>query len=196
MSLNEYLKIDGRRDVRSGALGRETEWIPFDELKLESGKLFVADPMGGVGDQEQVVELPPGNYGLEAKVMDYRHDDCQDKRISRLRIVSPDKHVEVGAEIGSTWTDVGSIGVCDHEVLMKVVEDEADALFDRIDEEVWKDFGIGHGSVILDEKSGAAIHVVGSGFGDGEFPVHEILSASGRVGCETEFIRRGTPYPF
>ncbi len=195
MSLNEYLKIDGRRDVRKGALGKETGWIPFDELKLRSGKLFITDPIAGVGMEEGLgVELPPADYRLEAKVMDYG----QDKRISRLRIVLPDGDAEIGEQIGSTWTDVGSTGVCDHEDLAKALEDyheNRDALYDRVDEEVWRD-GIGHGSVILDEKSSGAMHVVNSGFGDGEFPVYELLSASGRVGCEIEFISRGTPYPF
>jgi hypothetical protein len=45
--------------------------------------------------------------------------------------------------------------------------------------------------------SGAVMPFVASGFGDGEYPVVELLDSShgSRVGAEITFLRSSTPYP-
>jgi hypothetical protein len=49
---------------------------------------------------------------------------------------------------------------------------------------------------VLDEKTGAVMPFVSSGFGDATFPIHELLSDGFRVGFEVTFIKPGTAYPF
>lgn len=193
MNLKEALRLERAAyamvKVEKGAVGTESSWIPFDELTLTSGKLILLDPIYGLRDGDGlVVELPSARYGLAARVMDY---DGEDKRISRLRIVQDVAH-EKAELLGTTVADVAFTGACDHGALLGSVvgnEEEAEKLAQKVFD--IDDFG----KVALSADPEAALHVVSSGFGDGEFPVRELVSESGRVGVEVEFIAPGAPYP-
>ena len=118
-------------------------------------------------------------------------DYGDDKRISRLRLVQDVPH-ELGELLGTTVADVGYTGACDHEALLKSVVGNEEAA-EKLAQKVFDidDFG----KVALPADPEAALHIVSSGFGDGEFPVRELISESGRVGVEVEFIEPGAPYP-
>jgi len=49
---------------------------------------------------------------------------------------------------------------------------------------------------VIRYQNAELVFFVNSGFGDGTFPVYELVSAGGRWGVEVVFIEPGTPYPF
>jgi hypothetical protein len=53
------------------------------------------------------------------------------------------------------------------------------------------------GSVPIADTPGATVAWIESGFGDGEFPVFELVASDGsRVGVEVQFIAPDEEYPF
>jgi len=192
LDLKEYFKIDwSAKTPRKGELGTETDWMNFTELDVNSGKLLFMDPIHVNKPEEGLlVELPKGVYSLLIKAMRYANQ----KRISRLRVVLPVKHPVLGKLLGYTRTDVAMTGICDCEAFTK--------LADTVDiEELWDIrqpvFDIDScGTVILKKDLEVRMPVVASGFGDGEYPVHELLSKSARIGTEVEYIKPETRYPY
>lgn len=191
MSLKEQLRIEKPGylcKVEEGAVGTESSWIPFDELRLTSGKLILLDPISCLQSGDGlVIGLPSARYGLEARVMDYGDD----KRISRLKLVQDVPH-ELGELLGTTFADVGYTGACDHEALLDSVVGNEEAA-EKLAQEVFEIDE--YGKAALSDDPEAVMHVVSSGFGDGEFPVRELISESRRIGVEVEFIEAGAPYP-
>lgn len=182
------LKEPGKSDLG------ETDWISFTELEVNSGKLLFLDPLHVNKPEEGlIVKLPRGVYSLLIREMQY----TDRKRVSRLRVVLPDKDPEVGKLLGTTWTDIAMTGVCDCEAFAGLVDtvdieelwDIRQPVFDIVDIDNF-------GTVTLEKNLEVKMPVVAAGFGDGEYPVHELLSRSARIGAEVEFIKPGTQYPF
>jgi hypothetical protein len=48
----------------------------------------------------------------------------------------------------------------------------------------------------LDEQNRAVMALARSGFGDGCYPIYELVSRSRRVGVEVVFVKEKEPYPF
>jgi hypothetical protein len=191
MNLDTYLKEAWTANPPEGTPGRETDWLEFCDLVLSSGKLLIADAQFIPSLEDGVlVELPPGTYTLEARVMDYGSD----KRIARLRALLPGSTVVLRRLIDKTWTDTAQTGVCDYELFAAAWGAHEQSAWEVIEPVLTS--GWTHGVAVLDQTTGAVMPFVGSGFGDGEFPVFELQSDSQRVGVEIEFIKPGTPYPF
>lgn len=191
MNLEECFrpKIDWSSKMpKDGDLGTETDWMRFTELKVDSGKMLFLDPFAATKPEEGLlVELSPGTYEVWIKAMRYGYMGVP----SRLRVVFPDTAPVLGGEIGTTWTDVATTGVCDYEAFAKAAQDP-----DKYDDEIrQKLFGIDVYIVVpLDPESEATVAAVSSGFGDGEYRVYELLSESERVGAEVEFIPPDGPF--
>src|SRR5688572_21175777 len=89
MDLLAYLDQPGDRSPESGVLGLETDWLPFCQIELKSGRLMVGDAsfIPSMGYRPLfVTDLPRGVYAVHAKVLDYGDD----RRISRLRVMKAD----------------------------------------------------------------------------------------------------------
>ncbi len=86
MTIEEYLASDFSGKPTTGDIGKESQWLDFCQLTVREGKVHVvdasyaADPVEGC-----MIELAPGSYQAQAKIMAYGRDT----RISRLRVVRP-----------------------------------------------------------------------------------------------------------
>jgi len=137
-----------------------------------------------------VVKAPSGSYVIQAKVIAY---GC-DRRISRLRAVLDGFQVQLGDKIGETWTDTATTAICDLRVFSEAWGDDDDASYAKIEEAL--DNAEAFGVAVLSEAAGAVAPFVSSGFGDGTFPVFQVVKEGKRVGFEVEFIAENTPYAF
>ncbi len=194
MNLEEYLKGTKASIAttmpQKGSKGKETDWLYFCELNLRSGKLLVVDPSyGPKPDQGLLVDLPTGKYVIQARVLNYGPV----RYVSRLRVLIQESTPTVGKSIGTVGNDTAQIGVCDHEVFSEAWGDDDDASLEKIQNTLWD--AEEHGVAVLDEENGAVMPFVSSGFGDGEYHVHELLSDGKLAGVEVEFIKAETEYP-
>jgi len=188
--LDEFLDGESRPPAK-GTLGTESRWLHFCDLDLRSGRLLVIDPSFAPYEQDGLlVDLPVTRYTVSAKVLDYGTE----KRVSRLQVVTRLAEATLGPEIGKTWSDTARTGVCDYQLYKEAWGD---------DERGWQIVGptleeLSSGVAVLDEAAGAILPFLESGFGDGEFPVFELLDghSNSRVGIEVQFIAQGEPYPF
>lgn len=209
-----------------GHISKETDWICFCHVQLVSGKLLMKDasgpprgfvlppewlkrhskikievqgelgglPPGSIlqplGGSQTPYDLPPGDYIVAARCMQWGTD----RRVSRLRVVLKGSSVQLGKEIGSVCTDTAVIGVFDLDVFSAAWRDHPEAAANKMEdhvtgEEIYSSFA-------LDEQHRAVMAFAHTGFGDGGYPVYELLSGSKRVGVEVVFIKENEPYPF
>lgn len=167
---------------RSLPKGDESDWVEFASLPIVSGKLRVSDPMF-------FRDLPPsptfevecGTYRVMAKTITYPGD----RRVSRLRAILKEPS-SFGPRIDDVGVDFAQVGVFDPVVL-----DEAGEKMDNAEGEKMvtdlgaiKEFGV----VQLGGDEDAIMPLAVSGFGDGGYPIHELLLDGKRVGVEVVFI--------
>jgi hypothetical protein len=206
-----------------GRISKETDWISFCQFELVSGKLLVKDASGPptadllppewlkkyskyvvtgglenlppgsqllpLGGAQTHYDLPPGDYVVAARCMQWG----KDRRVSRLRVVLKGASVQIGKEIGGVNTDTAAIGVCDLDVFSAAWRDHPGDAANKMEyhvtgEEIYGSFAL--------DKHRAVMAFAHTGFGDGGFPIYELVSGSKRVGIEIEFIKEKEPYPF
>jgi len=192
-TLDDFLHDAWTANPPTGTAGSETDWLPFCKLTSRGTQLLVIDAdFAPYAQHGLLVDLAPGEYEIKARVIDYGTD----KRISRLRLVMGNRTPSTGHQLGTTWTDTGKTGVCDYIAYRDAWGDD--------DEVSWGIVGPTleqagtHGIALLNPASGTVLPFVTSGFGDGNFSVHELIDSATnvRIGVEVEFIASDTPYPF
>ena len=170
--------------------GAEGDWVKFCELTLRGSKVHVADASYAADPKAGcMITMPPGTYCGAAKLMPFGGYS----RVSRVRLVRPDVAAEFGSEIGKTYTDTARIGIYDFEVFAGAWGSDNEASWEIISPALESDDL--HGVAVLDVSVGAVMPFVSSGFGDGEFPVHELHASGSRVGLEVIFIKPGEKSP-
>lgn len=185
----ESLLRKSKAVANPGSLGQEVGWYDLGVLSLRGALLisdasFIPAPEDGL-----VVSLPEGGYQVSFAVIDYGLD----WRVSRLRVAAPEA-TGLGILIGRTWTDTGRTGVCDLGVLRSLWGSDWEASYGKV--APWFDSELPFGVAEFDPTAGAIIPFVESGFGDGNFPVHELTSPGGsRAGVEVRFVAAGRRYP-
>jgi hypothetical protein len=127
------------------------------------------------------IDINPGNYKVQAKVLNYGSDLV----ISRVRVILPGIEPEPGVEIGRTRTDIAMIGICDPEAFQTEFENQGKAAWDRIEGMIFA--GKLSGIAELNKQSGAVMPFVSSGSSDGEYPVFDLVDGGKRVGIEVQF---------
>ena len=191
MNLKDYLKRPLGEEPEKDSRGTLTDWMDLSDFVLRGPRFLVVDvsfvpsPKDGL-----LVEAPPGDYRIQAKVMDYGGD----RRIARLRVFSSGACPRLGPQIGETWTDTARTGLCDYEIFSQAWGSDNDAAYAKIEPVL--DEAENYGTAVLDEGTGAVMPFVSSGFGDGTFPVHELMEGERRVGFEIQFIAADETYPF
>lgn len=191
MKAKDYFRRKSKATPGKGAAGKFSEWLEFTTFTLAGPKCLIVDASFAPSAEDGVlVDLPPGKYQMQIKGVDYGGD----KRIARLRFVMPGLVPSLGAVLGETWTDTAMTGICDHEVFDQAWGDDNDASYEKVAAQ-WEDEP-DLGVAVLDKKAGAVMPFLTSGFGDGSFPVCELVAEGRRVGFEIEFIADGKPYPF
>jgi hypothetical protein len=173
----------------AGQKGIATDWLHLCDLKIESGALCIFDPAYPPDDSgtELQVRLAPGIVKVEAMGIAYGADH----RIAAIRCVSGfDGHFERGRILGEVSVDTGRIGIGDAKLLMSafqgLTEDQYDELLDLADSD----------AEVLKLKNGGLCPVLEAGFGDGSYPVQELLKDGVLAGVEIQLIAKDAAYPF
>lgn len=167
---------------RSLPKGDESDWIEFASLPIVSGKLRVSDPMF-------FRDLPPsptfdvecGTYRVMAKIMTYPGD----RRVSRLRATLKEPST-FGPRLADVGVDFAQVGVFDPVILDQAGEKMDNAEGEKIvaDLGAIQEFGV----IQFGADELAIMPLAASGFGDGGYPIHELLLGGKRVGVEVVFI--------
>lgn len=164
--------------------GRESEWILFARLRIESGKLGISSPMF-FRDLPLRIEVPVGYYQVFAKTITYQDDT----RVSRLRAVLETDHTpKLGRWVDYVAVDFGRVGVFDLVVLNEVGAALSEEKEVEIREWFEKPFRNLYSVGMFDENREVTMPAVEAGYGDGAYPVFELLDGSGVVGAEVVFI--------
>ncbi len=189
--LREYLNWAESRSLGSATQPVASEWLDFCPIALRGSSFLVIDPSFVPSENDGVViKATPGSYLLKAKVASYG----QDHRIARLRVVRESAQPSLGEQVGETWSDTAMTSVCDLEAVKRVWGDDDDASFEKVSR--YFDEAGDYGIALLGGSSDPTIPFVSSGFGDGVFPVYELLEGGKGVGFEIVFIADATSYPF
>lgn len=187
-TFREFFQDELPSGLEAGQQGEITDWMPFCDLVLTSGKICVCDPSFAPPqpDMEVVVELPSGRYRVEGRGIVYGSD----KRAAALRCLREGRQGERGAVLGEVGVDTGQIGLCDLEVFGAAVEKLGEAAFwERLEE-------LENSAEILEAAPGAILALVDSGFGDGSYEVSELRDGGELVGLEVTLIGPEDKYPF
>lgn len=175
---------------------REGVWEPFGRIQLDSGKLLIEDAgfTPSLVDGT-LVELPVGTYEVQRKLVVYGDD----ARNMGLRVILPDQAGSRGDRIGETWTDTGETAASDYERARSALRALGERVFyDRYAKVLEQESrrAPARSSGLVDYEDKPLLLFVSSGFGDGQFPIYELVAQDQRVGIEVQFIAPGTPYPF
>jgi hypothetical protein len=171
----------------------ERPWESLGQIQLNSGKLLIEDAAFSPSLEDGlIVELAPGTYDVERKLVVYGND----ARNAGLRVFPRGQTTSRGAQIGETWTDTGELGVSDFDRARSTLEALGDDAFYDQYSKILDQADPGTGSGIVRHENAPLLFFVSSGFGDGTYPVYELVSQDTRSGVEIEFIEPGTPYPF
>jgi hypothetical protein len=192
MTLDQYFK---KRRSGGGAkttkVGKATAWMDFCQFRLRGAKFLIVDASFLPSKEDGLlVRATPGEYLLQAQVTAYGSD----RRISRLRGLLKGTQGKLGAKLGETWTDTATTAICDFQLFSKAWGADDEISYAKIEKGL--EAAENHGIAVLDKDREAVAPFVASGFGDGTFPVYELVQRRRRVGFEIEFIAEGVPYPF
>jgi hypothetical protein len=190
-TLREYLNWAESRSLGSATQPLVSDWLDFCPFVLRGSSFLVVDPSFVPSESDGVVlKATSGNYLLKAKVASYG----QDHRIARLRVIQESAQPSLGEQVGETWSDTAMTSVCDLEAVKQVWGEDDDASFEKVSR--YFDEAGDYGIALLGGRSDPTIPFVSSGFGDGVFPVYELLEGGKVVGFEIVFIADAASYPF
>lgn len=181
-------ELDEEASERYGSIGVLLQWDSIGELTLTS-QLFVGDGQMAPHHPGIIVDLDAGVYDVSARKIDFTGDI----RVASLRVLAQGSQGERGQKIGESWADTGTQGVCDYDAYRKAIEGmDGEAYFSQHEDELCAD---DYGTVTL--APNAVLILCSSGFGDGFFPVFNLLDPSGKqVGVEVQMIAEDQPFPY
>lgn len=191
MTLKQYFAQRKTVGHEATEQGTTTEWMDFCHLDLQGPEFLIADASFLPSEEDGLlVKAPQGRYLLQVKAMEYGDDT----RPSRLRAALLGTTPHLGAKLGETWTDTATTGICDLRRFSAAWGEDDESSLAKVEEAISaaENFGI----VTIGAAAGAVAPFLQSGFGDGTFPVYELVEGDRRVGFEIEFIEDGAPYPF
>ncbi|HJZ91262.1 MAG TPA: DUF4241 domain-containing protein [Gemmataceae bacterium] len=174
--------------------GDESDWIPFTQLPIVSGNLRVSD--AGYFDDEggapPTFSVSCGRYRVLVKIMTYPPAQGRDRlaahlagdrRVSRLRVALAEP-ATLGQRLDYVGVDHALVAVFDPSVAIP-----QEAMNKEQHKKFCAELNVDHyGVVHFRNDEEAVMPVVASGFGDGGYPIHELLRDGNRVGVEVVFI--------
>ena len=195
MTLRDFLNDSRGGQPAEGAVGAETDWMPVALLELTTGRLWIGDTQFAWAEANEgegcVVEVPPGDYRVEAKGIDFEGS----RFVSRMRVLREgSQDATVGDVVGEVKTDSAQIGVADQIALKAAFDaacgDDGDAAVEMLEANTNADVGIFQ----PDPRGDTRLVYMWSGHGDGGYSVMQLLSGGQCVGIECEFIDASKPY--
>ena len=176
MNLKDYLSQKGKTPKA------KTEWLPFCELEVKTGKLWAGDPNLPNADDGCVVKVPKGTYVVEAIGMPFDRD----RIVSRLRVrLKSARNLKTGKELGDAGTDSAMIGVCEIDAFEAAYKTEGGA--DKVQAAIDALEGEAFGILQVPEFPNTRMPFIPMG-SDGNGPVLAVMSDGKRVGIELPFM--------
>jgi hypothetical protein len=134
----------------------------------------------------------PGVYTVECRGVQY----AGDLRIAGVRAFPAGAKVTRGEKIKEIPVDLGGIAVVDIATLEPSTKEVEEEYMDWLEDVLYGSNGESQTATQVWEPTGTKIPVVASGFGDGSYPVYQLVRNGTVVGLEAEFIAAGSPFPF
>jgi hypothetical protein len=187
MTLSEYFKHSKPDLPPLGTAGTETHWLPVTSFRVSNGSLWAGDPYVVNAEAGILIDVPNGEYALEARGMDFAGRRVVSRIRAYLNTVQP--HT-VNQQIGDTCTDTGMIAVCDLRALNEAIQGQDDAFQDAVMNHNYQNCGL----IQIHAGRGFDLPYVSTAFGDAGGKVFEIESGGIRVGFELEFLAPGYTY--
>ena len=157
--------------------GEKSDWVEIGKIET-TGCLSLSDT-SYFYDQPVIVDIDPGIYSVAVsfvKIDGHLH-------IARAKVATSAVDSKLGREIGAIGVDFGQIGVCDRSF----VEAAFDALGDDGMPEYFDQLGITELNGVVSLKNVRAMFIFKPGFGDGSYPVYELIGPNGvRRGVEVD----------
>jgi hypothetical protein len=176
MDLKEYLTGKERlpKDHRTG-------WLPFCTLAVKTGSLWAGDPYVPDPGDGCVVQVPPGQYRVEA----IGRKQGRYRVVARLRVfLETEANPQLGEEVGETGTDSAMIGVCDIGAFEGAYQQGgAPVVEEAIETQTDDEFGI----LTVPQFPDAIMPFVSIG-SDGSGPVQALVADGRCIGIELNFV--------
>jgi len=168
------------------ALGAESDWLFHCEFEIQGKRLQLLDVLMAGNDGEGVIlEVSPGVYVVEARVMTYGID----RRISRVRVHPKRETGTPGGLAGEVGVDLAAVAVCDVDRLAAWAHDHEDE-WQRWGHQLWYGRTTPAGLYAC-EPARTVVPFIDSGLGDGTYPVYYLMNDGRAVGLEAAFL--GSP---
>ena len=181
MTLEEYLNAGSQGIPKGGVKGVPSEWLPVAEITVSHGSLWAGDPYVCDGEDGCMIDVPNGDYIVEAQGYDF--DGIRIIGRARARLASA-SDVLMGEMVGDTGTDSALIAICDMGSVDAAVAGDNDGFQAFIDEYDFQRYGV----IQFQMKGEIAIPYVNSGFGDGTGPMYRLMAGDRCVGLELDFV--------
>jgi len=168
-----------------------SEWISVGRFQVKSGRIWLGDAQFAPIEQDGLVlNVPVGSYEVFVRQLRVSNGEI---RNSRLRVCLEGRACTLGAEVGKTWADTASQGVCDFEIYRLEAGPDYNAYWDRAEYALTrgKPYDVFH----LNESAGATLVFCDSAWGDGEFTAYELIDGDERSGVEIEMMDEQDPLP-
>ncbi len=176
-------------EADQGTLGTESDWLFHCEFEVQGTRLQMLDvSMAGNDGEGVILDVSPGVYVVEARVMTYGID----RRISRVRIHPKGAVGTLGEVTGEVGVDLAAVAICDVDRLAGWAQAE-EAEWQRWGHPLWYGRTTPAG-IYACAPAKTIVPFIDTGFGDGTYPVQYLMYESRPVGLEAVFIPAGTPY--
>lgn len=189
--MSDFLKkLFGQKQQESESLPppKDLGWQELGNLTVRSGKVWVGDAQFAASENDgTIVDLMPGEYESRIRWLGFDGD----RRVSHLVLARVGSNPLRGPQIGETWADTASQGVCDFEIY-RLVSDPYDPYWEKAEEALTSGEP---GRYVHDAEKDAVLIHTSSGWGDGEFKLYELMDGDERCGVEVEMIDLEDPYP-
>lgn len=161
----------------------ESDWLSHCDFPVQGRRLQLLDVvMAGNDGEGVIIDVPPGVYAVEARVMTHETDH----RISRVRVHPKGTVGTVGSLAGRVGVDLGAVAICDVDRLAPWARDHEDAW------QVWgQDLWYGRtepAGLYTCTAASTVVPFLDSGRGDGTYPVYSLMENGRAIGLEAVFL--------
>ncbi len=191
---NYVLKSDGDWPA-STARATYSPWLPYGDLTLKSGLLWIGEPTMLFPESGMELEVGKGKSIVEAMGVALGNYRC----LSRLRLVRTSKEKnppdpQRGKMAGRIDIDEALVALCDLQGMMKAFgPKEHGKVRGMIKRGRKHDGDYGQYKLTLDNNSKHMFLYAKAGLGDGSYPVYPLKRDGEVVGVELVFIGKETP---
>jgi hypothetical protein len=195
-TIRQFLDAGGSKESKPRQKGKFSDWLPFHPLNLKGNALqFVEVRVLGLrGHKEhECVEIPasPGVYAIECRGVQFGSDT----RIAGLRAYPAGLDPKRGKKLKEIPVDLGGIAVVDIVAVHASMQQDAGRYEAWLEQLLYDSDEESLASIAKWNPTKTEIPYVDGGFGDGSYPVFQLMASGKVIGLEVEFIKRSDKYP-